>query len=414
MSENLISKDIGAPENVYVPVYVDTSGVYRRTPRTGLLDIAGIYGSNFTIGGKAVMLADGSSSDGSGAIDLQTVYFHSQAVNGAAKINLSAGKDFAICDSLGNSYITVDAETGKVTISGEMSVISSIVKFTGAYQEFNHLNILSSDGGRTALLVEPLNGVNFTTDAVRIRTSASGPVDFSINAQGQTYIRDLIVDSIDANLIDGVDFAAISSHLSPTASPFKHFASEIRYVPSQQAVQVLNLNGGLSVNSALDQIIDTFSGRLDTLSAAIDLILADEQSETSFFQRIVNLEGNVFNINQTLSTQSQRIGAVETDVAQIKTRLTEIATTNLTGINFEQISPSTVWSIYHNTGSPYIQYSVYDSSNRAIWPDDAFALDDNTFVIVFSNEQVGRAILTCLAPPLTTITGGEMPPVAPA
>src|SRR5574343_169364 len=137
MSDQTPSQDIGGRQNVYVPVYVDTSGQYRRIPSAGILDIAGIASSRFTVGGKAIMFADGTSSDGSSALDLQTAYTNSVPSNGAARINLSAGKNFAICDSQGNSFIEVDSTTGKITINGEMSVISAIAKFLGSYQEFD-------------------------------------------------------------------------------------------------------------------------------------------------------------------------------------------------------------------------------------------------------------------------------------
>ena len=154
-------QDIGGRENVYVPLFVNTTGQYGRIPSSALLDISGIYSPNFTVGGKPIMFADGTASDGSSQLDFQSVYFHSKTVDGAARISLQPGKDFAICDAEGNSYIEVDAATGKITIHGEMAVVSAIAKFEGAYQEFNHLNVLSTDGSRTALLIEPKPGVEF-------------------------------------------------------------------------------------------------------------------------------------------------------------------------------------------------------------------------------------------------------------
>jgi len=407
-------QDIGGQENVYVPLYVDTTGQYGRIPSSALLDISGIYSPNFTVGGKPIMFADGTASDGSSQLDFQSVYFHSRAVNGAARISLQPGKDFAICDAEGNSYIEVDAATGKITIHGEMAVVSAIAKFEGAYQEFNHLNILSTDGSRTALLIEPKPGVQFLTNPVQISTNSGGPIDFSINAQGQTYIRDLIVDSIDANLIDGVDFGAISSHLSPEASPYKHFASEIEFNPSIGNTNYFQYDGRISVNDALNTIVDSVSNKLDSLSAAIDLILQDETSEVSFFNRIVTLEGQVSTLNNDLYGQHgviNRLAVTESEIQSLTSQMSRINTANIAGINFEQYAGATVWTIHHNTGSTFIQFTTYDEHERLIWPDDAFSLDHNTFVIVFGSNQVGRAILTCLIPPVTTIF---QQPVAPA
>ena len=404
MSENTTrSQDIGGRHNVYVPVFVDTSGQYRRLPANSIIDIAGVTSPNFTVDGRAIMFADGSASDGSGAIDFQTVYYHTQPVDGAAKFLLQPGKDFAICDAEGNSFITVDAETGKVTINGEMSVVSSIVKFLGSYQEFDHLNVLSNDGLKTALLIEPKNGVTFQTDPVRIRSTFDGPIDFSINTQGQTYIRDLIVDSIDANLIDGVDFASLSAHLSPDADPFKHFGTEIKFGLSEGASQYFELPSNTSVDSIINQIITTYSAQLDSISATIDLILQDESSENSFFQRIIALENDAIAVNTAIGSLGNRMSTAEGEIQALTSAINAINTANIAGINFEQYTPASAWTIHHNTGSHFIQFTVYDENERLVWPDDAFALDNQTFVILFSNEQKGRAILTCLIPPVMTI-----------
>lgn len=399
-------QDIGGQEGVYVPLFVDITGQYGRIPSSALLDIAGIYSPNFTVGGKPIMFADGSSSDGASQLDFQSVYFHSRVVNGAARISLQPGKDFAICDAEGNSYIDVDAETGKITIHGEMAVVSAIAKFEGAYQEFNHLNVLSTDGSRTALLIEPKPGVQFLTNPVQIKSSAEGPIDFSINPQGQTYIRDLIVDSINANLIDGVDFSSLSSHLSEIDPEFKHYASEILYQPRCETSNYVSFEGKVSVNDAIDSIVDSVSVKLDSLSAAIDLIIQDESSETSFFNRIIDLEDQIGEINNDLYGEAgviNRLEVTESELRHLTNQVSQINTANIAGINFEQYSAATVWTIHHNTGSNFIQFTTYDEDERLIWPDEAFSLDHNTFIIVFGSQQAGRAILSCLIPPVITI-----------
>lgn len=399
-------QDIGGRENVYVPLFVDTTGQYGRIPSSALLDISGIYSPNFTVGGKPIMFADGTASDGSSQLDFQSVYFHSKTVDGAARISLQPGKDFAICDAEGNSYIEVDAATGKITIHGEMAVVSAIAKFEGAYQEFNHLNVLSTDGSRTALLIEPKSGVEFLINPVQIKTSATGPIDFSINPQGQTYIRELIVDSIDANLIDGVDFDAIASHLSEISGEYKHYAFEIKYQPELTNTNYVDYDGSVSVSDALNTITNSISNKLDTLSAAIDLILQDDESENSFFSRIIDLETSVNALETDVYGQhgiSNRLQVAESEIQYLTSEISKINTANIAGINFEQYAAATVWTIHHNTGSNFIQFTTYDEQDRLIWPDEAFSLDHNTFIIVFGSNQAGRAILSCLIPPVTTI-----------
>ena len=397
-------KDIGGIDGVFYPLYVDATGQYRRIPAGSILDIAGIYSSNFTVGGKAIMFADGTSSSGQPAINLQLVYDYTSAENGAAKIKLTAGKDFAICNAAGDPFIEVDAETGKVTINGEMSVISSIVKFLGAYQEFDHINVLSNTGAKTALLIEPKSGVTFTTDPVRIRSSAVGPVDFSINTQGQTYIRDLIVDNIDVNLIDGIDFEGIKSHLSNVELPFKHFASEVQYIPTV-STQLIPADGITNVAEALDTLInvtsiniDSITARLSDLTAVVNALVQGEAGEADFFQRIVQLES-------TVSIIGDRVTNAEDSIQRLESLVSNIHTASVVGIDFRQLVEQTVWTIQHNANSSLVQFTVYDQSDRLMWPDDAFALNANTFVIIFGSPQSGRAVLSCLVPPILEIQG---------
>ena len=400
------TQDIGGLDNVFVPLYIDTTGQYGRIPSSALLDFSGVYSSNFTVGGKPIMLADGSSSDGTSQLDFQAVYFHTQPVNGAARISLQPGKDFTIGDSLGNPYVEVDSSTGKITIHGEMAVVSSIAKFDGAYQEFNHLNVLPSDGSRTALLIEPKPGIDFLTNPVQIKTVSGGQIDLSINPQGQTYIRDLIVDSINVNLIDGIDFGSLSSHLSPDATPFKHFASEIGYSVGTTNTNYFKLSGIIGVGQTLDTIIDTFSNQLDSISATLALISQDESSETGIFDRISNIETSVSSLQNEVNGTggiSDRLSTAETEIQQLTSEISKINTANIAGINFEQYTAATVWTIHHNTGSTFIQFTAYDENERLIWPDEAFSLDHNTFVIIFGSNQSGRAILSCLVPPVTTL-----------
>ena len=399
--------DIGRRENIFVPIYVDTTGQQRRTPATGILDIAGIYSTNFTVGGKAILFADGTSSDGSSALDLQTAYFHSPTVNGSARIALAAGKNFTIGDANGTSFITIDAVTGKITINGEMAVISSIAKFTGDYQEFDHVNILSNDGLKPSFYLEPKQGVSFAVDPVVVKTQFGGAVDFAIDTAGQTYIRDLFADRIDGeSLLDGlVTVSTVIDHLSPNADPYKHEASEILFRTSGLNSTVIGFEGDTDVQDAISQIVGAFSREITTLTDAINLILADETSEIGFFQRIAVLEGNVTTLGSTVTSIGNRLTTAEVQIQNLSSAISNIHTANVAGINFEQFAPVAVWTIHHNTNSKLVQFTVYDENDRLVWPDDAFSLDSNTFVIIFGNPQRGRAILACLIPPVSTMYG---------
>ena len=216
----------------------------------------------------------------------------------------------------------------------------------------------------------------------------------------------MIVDSIDANLIDGVDFDAIASHLSEISEEYKHHAFEIKYQPELTNTNYVDYDGSVSVSDALNTITNSISNKLDTLSAAIDLILQDDESENSFFSRIIDLETSVNALETDVYGQhgiSNRLQVAESEIQYLTSEISKINTSNIAGINFEQYAAATVWTIHHNTGSNFIQFTTYDEQDRLIWPDEAFSLDHNTFIIVFGSNQAGRAILSCLIPPVTTI-----------
>jgi hypothetical protein len=347
----------------FSPVYIDRSGKQRTIPSNGLLNISGVTGNIFTIGGKPVMLADGSSSDGSSSLlSLQSAYVNSLVESGAAKINLSPNKDFSICNSLGTPFFSIDSETGKTSI-------------------LNGLSVSPSSENIVSLSISPPNGVVPLVDIVNIKSRYQGVVDFAINKDGDTYIRSLDVDNLNLTSLNGVDISALTLHLSSVETPYKHYASEIKYIPGFTLPNSIFNLSETTVNAALDEIINAVTLNVNNLTDLIN------------------------NISQGSNPQLEgRVSTLETEVQTINDTLSSLQSGNVKGINFQQLQARTVWTIHHNTNSRFIQFTVYDENERLIWPDDAFCLDDNTFIITFSNEQLGRAILSCILPPIQLVT----------
>lgn len=100
-------------------------------PIGSILNIGGVTGPFFTVGGKALIFADGTTSNGSIAdistnininLSLQQAYESSQ---GTGLIILKSGKDI-VFEALNEKLFTFNAETGQVTISGDLLVLGSI------------------------------------------------------------------------------------------------------------------------------------------------------------------------------------------------------------------------------------------------------------------------------------------------
>jgi hypothetical protein len=104
-------------DTIFKPIYlVETLGEYARIPDGGIISIGGIVSPNFTINGKAIRFADGSSSGDTDTPEptnatLQDIYNNSNGI-----INLTAGKNF-ILNGVNGSKLTFHADTGITEVS---------------------------------------------------------------------------------------------------------------------------------------------------------------------------------------------------------------------------------------------------------------------------------------------------------
>lgn len=256
-------RDISGRES-YNPIFVDHKGSYRRIPDGAILNIGGIHSNTgFTVNGQAIMLADGSTTDGAGGISLQAVYNNSVPENGAARIKLVPGKSFSISDPAGETdYLVVDPN-GKITILGELRVDSSIIFLAGAHQEADHWSILANDGSKVSLLIEPKQNVTYAGHVVRIRSSFDGPIDFSIDQFGDTYIRSLNVDTINGqpigNLFNQLSSiqAALDAFMNSENSQILDLANKFQAIDTQldgldtRVTAIENQISSLSVTNVL-------------------------------------------------------------------------------------------------------------------------------------------------------------------
>lgn len=194
MADIDITKDISG-RNSFNPIYVDTTGSLRRAPDGSILNISGVNSSTgFQVNGKEVLLADDS---GSISLSLQNAYDKSiPDIDGAVRVRLTNGKPLIFSNENGLSeFLRIDP-TGKIKISSELKIDSSIVSIFASYLEADHWNIFASDGNKISLIIEPKPGVVYVDKVVRIRSSYDGPIDFYIDNAGKTYIRSLIFDEI--------------------------------------------------------------------------------------------------------------------------------------------------------------------------------------------------------------------------
>jgi len=232
-----------------VHLFSDT-GEFGRLPDGGIINAGGVAGSTFTVGGKALLFADGTTTDGGiGTISgtLQSVY--DNGTNGT--INLSAGKDFVI-SALNHKIFQVDASSGTVTITGDLTVLGSSTVIDGTLANVDQVSINPPDGTAPGLIIEPMVGATMSTDLVRIRSVNAGPSVFTIDASGNTSLKQLTV----AGTINGINltqfYADFENHLNGAGA--QHNATQV----SVDSTHFANITGG-NVQQALESIDSALS-----------------------------------------------------------------------------------------------------------------------------------------------------------
>lgn len=225
-------------------VYLNTiTGELGRLPEFAIVDIGGTTGPTFTVDGKPLMFADGSTTDGSPSsltLSLQGAYNNSGA---PATINLTSGRDL-IFNALNSKVFQFNAATGKVTITGDLEVLGSSSVIEGTISSVDQISINAPTGTTSSLLIEPMPGVIMASDLVKIQNQYGGLPVFVIDALGNTFIRTLNVGGVDFSTF----YNAFTTHISSIG--IKHAAGQISVSP------LTNLPG-TDVQTVLEAI-DTF------------------------------------------------------------------------------------------------------------------------------------------------------------
>jgi hypothetical protein len=207
-------------------VFYDASGELYRLADGDIVNIGGTGGPTFYVDGKPLLFADGTPTDGSSgsviSVSLQDSYDHSSA---PAQINLSAGKNFVL-NALNSKQLIFDAATGKVIITGDLEVMGDSTIIEGTVSNLDQLNIAPPNNLTTALNIEPRPGVMLGTDLVNIKLVNGGSSVFTIDQNGDTFLKNLTI----SGTLNGVNLnafiASVNDHLTTSATA-KHEAAEI-------------------------------------------------------------------------------------------------------------------------------------------------------------------------------------------
>lgn len=314
------------------PLILENDGIWGQLANGAFINAGGTTHGTFTVGGRGLLFDDGqSTSTGTGAITLQSVYDNTPDVGGAASIKLTTGKDLTVIDDTNNSiYFKIDSETGKVTITGDLEVLGGSSVINSVIQDSDHWLISPRAGNTISLKIEPDFGVIPIVDIVSIRkTFGTAPV-FRIDADGN---------------------ATIGSSLLPQ---------------------------NLTVNGLINNI------NLQDVKNDIDFHLAS----------VPAYKHTASNINITTIAAIPAATNVQEALEQINTRITNGgATSGARGYEHNQPAVATVWTITHNLASLRAQTTVYDTDWEVVIPNSIKVIDNNTIRVSFNTGLAGKAMI---------------------
>lgn len=238
------------------PIIIELDGVWGELQTGAIINAGGTVGPTFTVGGKALLFADGSSTGGSGStLDLQQAYNNSPIINHQAGITLTVGKDFVINDPYNDgNYFTISAATGAVTINGDLNVTGTTTTINTVIIQSDHQLISPASGTTTALSIQPTLGTIPLVDLVTVRrTFGSAPV-FRVDSGGNLIAtQNLTV----GGLINGINIVSLNNEVQNHENAvvgFRHEAVDVDITP------ISGLPGAANVQQALQALDSKISG----------------------------------------------------------------------------------------------------------------------------------------------------------
>ena len=210
-------------------VYRDkTLGELALLPSGAIVDIGGVTGPNFTIGGKGVILSDGTASDGSGsggALFKPTTQIVYNNTAGEALTVCTSGKDI-VWQATNGRQLRFDADTGQVDITGDLIVHGTTTTVIRSSIETDRVAIRAIDATYVPLIMEPQVGVVPVLDVVDIKVLHGGESVLRVDKDGETHITTIHTDKINDKELPGY-FTELDNHLSLTAPGIRHTAEQI-------------------------------------------------------------------------------------------------------------------------------------------------------------------------------------------
>lgn len=354
------------PAFTYRPIYRDPfSGISTELPDGAIINIGGVSNANFTVDGKAIMLADGSTSNGdpSAWLNLQNAYENTTDADGHASIDLVSGKDFVLRGVDPSHFIQYHADTGDFTVSGNLIVSGDSTVVNSTVTDYDHIQLTPSDPTVTALRIEYDENINTAVPYIDVYDALNERSVFTVDSYGSTNVYTLrVYDDIQLSpdsLIDGIHLASLYTEYHDHASGMG---------PRHNASQII-----------LDSPL-TFSDGGDN----VQLIL-------EFFDSSINTsKENIVDIQNQLIQLEEAVDNIEFDQA-----LEPI------GYTYIQEVADVVWAITHNKNTKNFTYALFDSSGRQFIPNEVVMVDSNNLEVRLNAPVSGQVNIVFYVDKLT-------------
>lgn len=345
----------------YRPLFLDqNTGFSSGVPDNAILNIAGVVGPMFTVGGRELLFADGTTTGGgtSNIINLQTSYNNSSTAGNPAVITLTPGKDFIVdVPSIPGITFKIDSRTGTVTIGGDLVLSGTHTIVNSTTYQSDHIRLLGQAPSIPALWIGPDVGQNVPTAdliVVSINPGSTTNAALRVDHLGNTTIGTLeVLTTLTVDgLINGVDIGLLNSNFNKhifVNGTYKHLAQEINISPAT----LLDLPLGTIRN--VQTVLEFLDGSINSIDAQV----------LGLHEDVDNLQTQIDGINQ------QEVGEP-------------------TGYSHLVESPSNEWVVQHNKNSRSLIFMLFDDSGFLFQPDSAQIVDANTLIINFGSPQTGR------------------------
>lgn len=346
------------------PLYRDPyDGIQTEVPDGGIVNIGGTSNATFTVAGKGVMLADGSTSNGdpSALFNLQVAYRNSNGPNGDAAINMLAGKDFVIRSTQPGKFFKIDAETGDVVITGNLYVSGDTTVVETVVTDYDHILITPRAPDSVGFRLKYDGSTIPNASYMEVFDNRLGINVFSIDRFGSTDVLALRVQTdiqmVDGGLVDGVDVSELASlftlHTTHSQDE-KHWTDEIR-----------------------------LSAQMASAPEAANL-----QNLLEFFDSSINIS------NQLVSQIQTRVDELRHDVDSIEF---EQALEPRGYVHVQEVT-DVEWVVNHNKGTTNFTYVLFDASGRQFIPNEVIVDSPDSFRVRMNMPTSGRVNIIFFVP----------------